>query len=155
MPLTNINAVAKMSAFLEWFFLDVVLSPIVVVLLAIHSHLANHFLHRFHFLPSFLAYFYLPISFISTYTRTDRQRDIERRTDIERNRKLNRDRYETKQWFYRPDGNGQGMVNQSAREWSRESVREWSGNGQSAGEWSIKPDGNGQSIWCLKTPHPP
>ena len=91
MSLTNINAVAKMSVFLERFFLGVVLPPIAVVLLAIHSHLANHSLRRFHFLPSFLAYFYLPISFISTYTRTDRQRDIERQTDIERDRKLNRE----------------------------------------------------------------
>ena len=129
MSLTNINAVAKMSVFLEWFFLDVVLPPIVVVLLAIHSHLANHFLHLFRFLPSFLAYFYLPISFISTYTRTDRQGDRERQTDIERDRKLNRET-DMKQ--------NSGSIGFSERR-----------------KWSIKPDGNGQSIWRLKTPRPP
>ena len=117
MSLTNINAVAKMSVFLEWFFLDVVLPPIVVVLLAIHSHLANRFLRRSHFLPSFLASFYLPISFISTYTRTDRRRDIERQTDIERKKAKQRDRYETKQWFYWLLGT-QEMVNQARRKWS-------------------------------------
>ena len=117
MSLANINAVAKMSVFLEWFFLDVVLSPIVVVLLAIHSHLANHFLHRSHFLPSFLAYFYLPISFISTYTRTDRQRHRKTDRHRERQKAKQRDRYATKQWFYWLLGT-QEMVNQARRKWS-------------------------------------